>query len=477
MNLQTPEPAAGKSTTPPDARPLVLVISVSAGAGHVRAGQALCAASGSGAAPCRMLHLDALDFMPAHFRWLYADLYLRLVRHWPAGWRRLYDRMHRAAPDDLLQRLRRRLERRLAAALLRRIDQLRPSAIVCTHFMPAELLAYRQESSRHVCPVWIQITDFDVHRLWIQPGISGYCVAGDVAAQRLLEAGVAASAIHRTGLPLMPGFAAAASTHASTAAAGFASTSAPGTAARSITYPMTRTLTRADSLPTSRHACAARLGIDARAPTVLLMGGGAGSGDLYGLARQLLAGEDRLQIIVLAGRNAVLAKALGGLSAAHPKHLLVQGFTGEVESFMACADLVVTKPGGLSTAECLAMGLPMILHAPIPGQEEANAAILVAAGVARLASDAQAVCTQVRSLLGAPLARAAMARRARALARPAAAADVLARVLDGQAGAAPGMASTMASMVSMQAESPHRIRLPPPQVPFRRMKPNARVCR
>ncbi|HAT30767.1 MAG TPA: galactosyldiacylglycerol synthase, partial [Janthinobacterium sp.] len=98
---------------------------------------------------------------------------------------------------------------------------------------------------------------------------------------------------------------------------------------------------------------------------------------------------------------------------------------------MACADLVITKPGGLTTSECLAMGLPMIVNSPIPGQEERNADFLLEQGVALKAFDAVTLEYRIRHLLDNPAKLADMSAKAKLLGRPGAAAQVLRRVLDG----------------------------------------------
>src|SRR6185436_11663857 len=90
--------------------------------------------------------------------------------------------------------------------------------------------------------------------------------------------------------------------------------------------------------PLERTTCAAELGVSAEIFTVLMMAGGAGVGALDELAARLLA-----------------------LARKHPGKLFPLGFTTTVERVMTAADLVVTKPGGLSVSECLAMGKPMLL--------------------------------------------------------------------------------------------------------------------
>ena len=160
------------------------------------------------------------------------------------------------------------------------------------------------------------------------------------------------------------------------------------------------------------------------------MGGGAGLGSLDAIAERLLALSGDFQLIVLAGNNATALAALQTLAQRYPGRLVAQGFTDHVERLMACADLVITKPGGLTTSECLALGLPMIVNAPIPGQEERNSDFLLEQGVALKAFDRVTLEYRVCYLLAHPDKLAEMRDKARALGRPNAARQVLARVLN-----------------------------------------------
>src|SRR5690606_7571556 len=101
------------------------------------------------------------------------------------------------------------------------------------------------------------------------------------------------------------------------------------------------------------------------------------------------------------------------------------GFTSSIERVMAAADFAITKPGGLTSSECLAMGLPMIVVSPIPGQEERNADFLLESGAALKAVDAASLLYKVSRLLEHPEELAAMRARALAVARPRAAAAVI----------------------------------------------------
>lgn len=377
---------AGASAAPQS----ILILSVSAGAGHVQAAHALRAAAV--AQGVHATHLDLMECVGRGYRKLYTDYYLGLVRRWPRAWGWLYDTTNHLRADGRLHRARRATECWLARRLHRRIGALRPDLIVCTHFLPAEILAAAPPG----CPVWVQVTDYDLHQAWVQPGMAGYFAANDEVAFMMRAAGIPAGSVRVTGIPLMPGF------------------------ARDI----------------GRQSAAHALGLDPALPTVLLMGGGAGLGDLATCAARLLGATPDFQLIVLTGHNTAALRALQEMCARFPGRLFPQPYTRQVDRIMACCDLAITKPGGLSVSECLARGLPMILHAPIPGQEERNADMLLEQGVALKGAGLAGVEFRLRALLADPARRAAMAERARSISRPHAARDAIAHLLL-QAGEAP----------------------------------------
>lgn len=367
----------------------IVVLSVPAGAGHTRVAEAIrhCAADAFGDAT--VIHLDAMRFASTRLRKVYTDFYLCLIKHAPGLWRHVYRLTDRARPDGWFNRLRRWIEGRDCRPLLAHLAALAPDAVVCTHFQPAELLSRQIAAGALRCPVWVQVTDFDLHRMWVHPHLAGYFAGNDEVAFRMREQGIPAQAIHLAGIPTMPAF----------------------------------------SHRHDRAECARALGLDPGLSTFLLMGGGAGLGGLSQVAQRLLAIPGDFQLIVLAGRNLAELAALQALAARFPGRLAPQGYTDRVERLMACADLVVTKPGGSTVAECLAMGLPMILNAPIPGQEEHNANFLLEQGAALKACDLSTLEYRIRYLMAHPARLAEMAGRARMLGRPHAARQVLETVL------------------------------------------------
>lgn len=365
----------------------ILLVSASAGTGHTRAAEALRSyAEGAGVTAT---HIDILKFASPLLRNLYTGVYTWLVKHAPALWSHVYQSTHRAKPDGRGHALRRWAERINSTGFLREIGKSAPDMIVCTHFLPAEILSQLIARGRLQCPVWVQVTDFDLHQMWVHQHMAGYFVANAEVAFRLHEHGIPADLIHITGIPIMPGF----------------------------------------SGQLERNRCARELGIPHQRMTVLLMGGGAGLGTVTEVAERLLRAHAGIHIIAMAGSDKATLAALNDLATHYAGRLSPQPYTDKVELLMACSDLVVTKPGGLITSESLAVGLPMVVIAPIPGQEEQNANFLLERGAALKASDLLSLEYRIGYLIAHPSKLDKMRANAQALGRPAAGSRVLATIL------------------------------------------------
>jgi processive 1,2-diacylglycerol beta-glucosyltransferase len=310
------------------------------------------------------------------------------VEKLPQLWSYLYSKTDRPSRDSLIGKLKRAAEKLNTRKLNAEIERLAPDVILCTHFLPAELLSRQKAKGRSLPRLWVQVTDFDVHALWVHSHVDRYCVANEEVAFRLADRGVSRERITVTGIPVMPQF----------------------------------------SAPLDRAICAGELGLEPKKFTVLMMAGGAGVGGLDTLAERVLRLPDPPQLVALAGRNAELLQRLRALARKHPGKLFPLGFTTTVERVMTAADLVVTKPGGLSVSECLAKQRPMLLVSPIPGQEERNADYLLESGAAIKAVDGATLVFKLATLMAEPARLAAMSAAAARIGRPGAAADVVALI-------------------------------------------------
>jgi processive 1,2-diacylglycerol beta-glucosyltransferase len=369
----------------------IAVLSVSAGAGHVRAAQAIERVANERYENVEATHFDVMDYVPKMFRKLYAESYVHIVNRYPALWGYMYAKSDVVRGDkSMVKKLRVAVERLNTKKLLKKMVEFSPDILVSTHFLPPELISRMIKAGIELPPSWVQVTDFDLHSLWVQDHMTGYFAASEEIAFRMAAKGIPSDTIHATGIPIMPEFA---------------------------------------EKP-ERSECARELGMDPEKTTLLLMSGGLGVGDIASLAERLVAMDADFQIVALAGKNAKLLDELKKLAVKHPEKLFPLGFTTTIERVMAASDLAVTKPGGLTSSECLAMGLPMIVVSPIPGQEERNADYLMENGAALKAQDALGVEFKVATLLEDPERLTEMGRAAKAISNPFAAEKVLDIILD-----------------------------------------------
>lgn len=367
----------------------IAVLSVSAGAGHVRAAQALQAAAELWYDGVKVVHLDLMDLVSHLFRKVYADSYIKIVERHPAFWGYLYDKTDREQVDSALSRMRIAVERLNTQKLKKALLDIEPDHVICTHFLPAQLLSRKVRKGTFHKPVWVQVTDFDIHSLWIQTYMTGYFVANDEVAWRAVERGLSREAVHVTGIPIMPAF----------------------------------------SHKLSRGECAEELGLDPRKTTFVMMSGGAGVGGIDVLAERLLRLDNDFQLVALAGKNKKLLSTLQAMARQYPRRFFPLGFTKTIERVMAASDLAITKPGGLTTSECLAVGLPMIVVSPIPGQEERNADFLLESGAALKACEPASLAYRIDKLLREPGLIKTMKKNALHVGKPDAARKVLDIVL------------------------------------------------
>lgn len=368
------------------AKPRVLLLSATSGAGHVRAAQALEKAF-LARGDCTVEHIDALRYVSKLFQRVYDRAYISMVRRAPELMGLLYERT-----DQPWQHLRPRLalDRLNTRPMIRLLKRVQPDLCVATHFLPAEIIAWLIAKKKLLAHNAIVVTDYDVHAMWLCRTVDRYFVALEEAAQYLANIGVPRQKIRVTGIPIDPLFA----------------------------------------VPLPRGEARKHLGLEAEATVILISAGGYGLGPIEQLVKELLELQRPWQIVAIAGkaektrkRLDELAKSASKLPSGAPR-LCSVGFTTEMEKYMAAADLMVGKAGGLTTSEALARALPMALIEPIPGQEERNADHLLEAGAAIRCNNLPAAPWKIATLLDNPARLNRMREATRMLAKPAAAAAI-----------------------------------------------------
>ena len=379
----------------------VLVLSASVGAGHLRAAQAVEVALRMLDPAATVANVDVLTLTNAAFRRIYGETYLDLVNRAPHLLGYVYDWLDRPRRTDRLLALVEKLNLR---TFLRYVRDEPWDIIVNTHFLPAELVAGLRRKGRVGTPQVMVTTDFETHRLWVQQPCDHYFTATDESAANLQHWGVPARDTSVTGIPIHPVF---------------------------------------GRLKT-REECLERQKLRGDRPILLQLAGGFGVGPVEGIFRALLGVEVPAEIVVVCGRNEEIRRRLQGQKS-QKRHLIrILGFTDQLDELMAVADLVVSKPGGLTTSEVLARGAAMAIVNPIPGQETRNSDFLLENGAAIKINNPATLAFKVDALLSDAARLARIKEAARALGRPKAALDVARRVLEWPlAGAAdPGSGKT-----------------------------------
>lgn len=353
----------------------VMIFSASIGHGHNQVANALAyEAKRQGHA---VQVIDGLEFVSPFLSKVLLESYLKMLRYTPS----VYGKLYQWTEEPMLFDFTSIINKLLCRKFKRVLAQHRPEAILCTHSFPAGLLSALKLRLGEPVRLVAAVTDFTVHYTWVNPGIDTYVLASQKLLPLIRHLGVSETALAPLGIPIRPQFA----------------------------------------TPPGKREARLALGLHNK-PTLLLMGGGLGMGTTSELIRLLDNSMSECQMIVLAGTNEALLRELKAMRFVNP--VTVLGFVENVETYMAAADVLVTKPGGVTCAEALAMALPLVFVSPIPGQEWRNSTFLVEQ-LAAIHFEESTLAAKLGDLIHDEVRLSCMSRMARELARPHAARDII----------------------------------------------------
>lgn len=377
----------------------ILVLSASVGAGHMRAAQAVELALRQLAPDANVRNVDVLTLTNAAFRRLYGKAYLDLVNLAPHVLGYIYDHMDKPrSPDSKRDKLRLALEKLNLKNFVELMEQGAWDVVVNTHFLPAEIIASLRREGRLSVPQITVTTDFETHRLWVNEPCDHYTTATEEGAAYLRHWGVTGP-VSVTGIPIHPVF----------------------------------------SQPKDRAECLRKQGLVGDRPVILQLAGGFGVGPVAKIFGGILAVSVPLEIVVVAGKNEEAKRQLEQASVPPRHRVKVLGFTDQIDELMCVADVVLSKPGGLTTSEVLARGAAMAIVNPIPGQESRNSDFLLEHGAAIKINNVGTLPLKLSELLKDAARLASLKQNARKIAKPRAAFDVASLAID-IAGGAPAVA-------------------------------------
>ena len=365
----------------------ILVLSASVGAGHLRAAQAVELTLREVVPEATVRNVDVLELTNAPFRRLYGEFYLDLVNKAPHVLGYFYDLMDQPSRSgkNRTDRLRLAIEKLNLRKFIRLVKDEPWNLVINTHFLPAEIISSLRRKGELSLPQATATTDFETHRLWVNQPCDRYFTATAEGARYLRHWGVPAGDIIVTGIPIHPVFA----------------------------------------KPKDRGECLARHGLTGDRPILLQLSGGFGVGPITKLYRALLDMSRPIELVAIAGRNEAVKQELETIEAPSRHRTKVLGFTDRIDELMAVADVVVSKPGGLTTSETLARGAVMAIVNPIPGQESRNSDYLLENGAAIKVNTIGTLAYKLDSLLEDPARLAQLKANVSRLARPRAAYDVV----------------------------------------------------
>ncbi len=364
----------------------ILILSASVGSGHVKAAEALAEAFRARPDVEEVLLDDSLDHTNVLHKQLYSTLYKRLSALLPdfLGW------WYETSDDPWVSDKGRLIfDLPQALPLINLLRDFKPDAVICTHFMPAGVVSHLIQTGKLNTRLGVVVTDFHFHAFWITRAFHWYFVAQEEDKIHMEGLGLPGDHIHVTGIPVGRQF--------------------------------------AD--PPDRAAARRHFHLREDAPVLIVAAGALGLSPAKAVVRRLLQWDRDFQAVVLCGRNQKLKREAQALVAGHEDRFRVLGLTDEMARLMAAGSLLLSKPGGMTTAEALASGIPMIILDPIGGQEERNADVLLEAGAALKCTEVTVLNHKIERLLDNPARLAAMTQNARRLGRPHAAADIAQIVL------------------------------------------------
>ena len=320
----------------------IVVLYAAVGGGHFKAAEGIKNYIIQNCPECEVEMLDALKYTNKAIDKIVINSYINMARYSPELWGKIYmfsEKQYSVANfSNAVQRL-------LSHKLVKYFKQQKPDVIVSTHPFITEMCAILKKKEKINSQLSVIITDYASHRFWeLKPEyINNYFVANNETKCSMIYNGIPAEKIHVTGIPVSPAF----------------------------------------FKDYNKDEIYSEFNLDKNKKTVLIFGGGEyGLSNIKEFYRSLLNVEQDVQIVTIAGKRVKSQKMFKKLADNSSKNVVVLGYTNQVPELMSIADLVVSKPGGLTTTEILVSHIPFVVINPIPGQEEENSNFLTNNGAA-----------------------------------------------------------------------------------------------
>lgn len=359
----------------------VLLLSVSTGGGHLRAAEAIREALKDRFPGAKVQVVDILKHINPIADGLIVGGYINILKSFPGIYGKLYNL---SESSSSIRRICSGIISFLSSKALKLIEEFAPSVIVCTHIFPLEMLSILKSKGKFNIPVIAIITDYAGHSFWVRDNVDAYVVPHNQVKKDMIMRGIPEDTVYPYGIPVLKCF-------------------------------------LSEKNP---QILRSELGLENK-PTVLIMGGSLGFGNLDSVFKSLLGSDRDLQIIAVTGHNLKLKKKLDTYAINANKKVRIFSYTDRISELMDISDIIITKPGGMTTAESLVKGLPIFVISPVPGQEERNARFLINNGAGVKISDISHISSFINQVLDNPARLEQMKEMSRQLARPNSCSDIV----------------------------------------------------
>lgn len=335
----------------------VLLMYISEVSGHHSASLAVEKALKMEAPDTEVLNINGFNYTNPIWERIINRAYMSVIKNTPELWEYLYDN-----PKVIksTRRIREMIHRANTEKLKALFDEFSPDVVACTQAYPCGMVADYKTTSGINLPLVGILTDYAPHSYWIYDSIDAYVVPSEETGRQLVRNGILEERIKPLGVPIDPKF-----------------------------------ILRLD-----KAAIQKELNLDPAVPTILIMGGGQGLGPIKQTLTNIAKIPENVQTLVVTGTNKKLYRWIQ--KRRFKKKIVAFGYVSHIERLMEASTFIVTKPGGVTTAEALAKGLPMLIINPLPGQEEINTKFLLNEGVALKANNENELAELIDWLLTNP---------------------------------------------------------------------------
>jgi len=359
----------------------MLFLYISVGSGHQQAADAIVKAINQLNPQIQTLSVNSFNYISPLLEKIVNSIYMAIIKATPEVWDYLYDNPKIVGKTAEVRKFINKIN---SPGLIRLVEEFNPDVIVCTQAFPSGIIsAYKEKTNSDISLVAVP-TDYIVHSYWVSNKIDLYIVPSEDTKNILTHSIIPEEKILPYGIPINPLF----------------------------------------RLKHDKAKIFRELNLNPDLPVLLVMGGSQGLGRLYKITMHLEKIDVPFQIIIVTGTNGFLRERLERRQPHFRKVTKIFGYVTNIYELMEISTLIITKAGGLTVAESLAKGVPLVIINPIPGQEEKNTQFLLREGVALRAENAKHLNSLIKDLFSHPEKIKEMRQKATVLGKPNAAINI-----------------------------------------------------